>query len=51
MAKLPNSDDEVAALYKLPLGEFTAARNTLAKKLGPAAGDVRTLEKPNVAAC
>ena len=44
------SDDEVAALFKLPLAEFTAARNALAKKLGPAAGDVRTLEKPNIAA-
>ena len=50
MAKVANSDDEVAALYKLPLGAFTAARNALAKKLGPAAADVRTLEKPNVAA-
>jgi hypothetical protein len=50
MAKSANGDDEVAGLYKLPLGEFTAARNALAKKLGPAAGDVRTLEKPNVAA-
>ena|SRR5688572_2171221 len=50
MAKSPDNDDAVAALYKLPLGEFTAARNALAKKLGPAAGDVRTLEKPNVAA-
>jgi hypothetical protein len=50
MAKSTSGDDEVAALYKLPLGEFTAARNALAKKLGPAAGDVRTLEKPNVAA-
>ena len=50
MATLPYSDEEVAALYKLPLGEFTAARNALAKKLGPAAGGVRTLEKPNVAA-
>jgi DNA repair exonuclease SbcCD ATPase subunit len=50
MAKSPDHDDEIAALYRLPLGEFTAARNALAKKLGPAAGDVRTLEKPNVAA-
>ena len=50
MAKSANGDDEVAGLYKLPLGEFTAARNALAKKLGPAGGDVRTLEKPNVAA-
>ena len=51
MAKLSKRDDEeVAALYQLPLGEFTAARNALAKKLGPEAGHVRTLEKPNVAA-
>ena len=50
MGKSPDNDDEIAGLYQLPLGEFTAARNALAKKLGPAAGDVRTLEKPNVAA-
>src|SRR5688572_23705704 len=50
MAKSPDNDDEVAALYRLPLGEFTAARNALAKKLGPAGADVRTREKPNVAA-
>lgn len=43
-------DDEVAALYQLPLGEFTAARNALAKQLGPAGADVRTLEKPHAAA-
>jgi hypothetical protein len=50
MSRLPDYDDEIAELYKLPLGEFTAARNALAKKLGPAGGDVRTLEKPSVAA-
>ena len=50
MAKSADNDDEIAGLYRLPLGEFTAARNALARKLGPAAGDVRTLEKPNVAA-
>lgn len=50
MAKLANSDDEVAALYRVPPGEFTAARNALAKRLGPGAGDVRTLEKPHAAA-
>ena len=43
-------DDEVAELYKLPLAEFTAARNALAKKLGPAGAEVKTLEKPNAAA-
>lgn len=47
---MASREDEVAGLYRLPLGEFTAARNALAKKLGPAAGDVRSLEKPNAAA-
>ncbi len=47
---MTKGDDEVSGLYRLPLGEFTAARNALAKKLGPDGGDVRTLEKPNVAA-
>ncbi|HUR20113.1 MAG TPA: hypothetical protein VMZ90_04845, partial [Vicinamibacterales bacterium] len=50
MAKSTSDDDEVAELYRLPLGEFTAARNALAKKLGAAGSDVRTLEKPNAAA-
>jgi hypothetical protein len=40
--------DEVDRLYELPLGEFTAARNALAKELGDA--EVRTLKKPSVAA-
>ena len=44
------TSDAVAELYKLPPGEFTAARNALAKTLGPDAGDVRTLEKPQAAA-
>jgi hypothetical protein len=47
---MASKDDEVAALYRLPLGEFTAARNALAKKLGSGAGDIRSLEKPNAAA-
>ncbi|MEO6222264.1 MAG: hypothetical protein ABIP90_03375 [Vicinamibacterales bacterium] len=43
-------DDEVAALYQLPPGEFTAGRNALATKLGPAGAQVRRLEKPQAAA-
>jgi hypothetical protein len=33
----------------LPLDEFTAARNALAKQLGPAGAGMRALEKPNIA--
>jgi hypothetical protein len=36
--------DEVDALYALPLDEFTAARNALAKKLG--SEEVGKLAKP-----
>jgi DNA repair exonuclease SbcCD ATPase subunit len=43
-------DDEVAALYRVPLGEFTAARNALAKQRGSAGAGVRALEKPQAAA-
>jgi hypothetical protein len=42
-------DDKIDDLYRLPLGEFTAARNALAKSLkGDDAKRVRTLEKPTV---
>ena len=40
--------DEVDALYALPLEEFTAARNALAKKLG--SEEIRKLAKPSVPA-
>ena len=43
-------DKELAALYRLPLTEFTTARNGLAKKRGTAGADIRTLEKPHAAA-
>jgi len=43
-------DDEVGALYQVPLGEFTAARNALAKTRGAAGGAIRTLEKPSAPA-
>jgi len=45
-----NRDDEIAALYQVPPGEFTAARNALAKQMGAAGTEVRTLEKPQAAA-
>jgi hypothetical protein len=41
---------EIDELYQKPLGEFTAARNALAKRLGTAGGDIKTLEKPGAAA-
>ena len=41
-------DDRIDTLYQLPLDEFTAARNTLAKESGDTS--VKKLEKPNLAA-
>ena len=41
-------DDEIDRLYQLPLDEFTAARNALAKETGESA--IKKLEKPNLAA-
>jgi hypothetical protein len=41
-------DERVDALYALPLGEFVAARNALAKELSDA--DVRKLPKPTATA-
>jgi hypothetical protein len=49
------SDSDVDALFKLPLGEFTAARNALVAKLKRAgrqaeANEVKALAKPSVPA-
>ena len=42
-------DDKIDDLYKLPLDEFTAARNALAKSLGGDDGKrVKALAKPNL---
>jgi hypothetical protein len=43
-------DDRIDQLYQLPLEEFTASRNALAKDAGPRAAEVKKLEKPNLAA-
>ena len=48
-------DGELRRLYRLPLGEFTAARNALAKELqkkgdAKAADQVKALAKPSVSA-
>jgi hypothetical protein len=41
-------DEQIDQLYQLPLDEFTAARNALAKDSG--ASEIKKLEKPNLAA-
>jgi hypothetical protein len=44
-------DEQIDGLYQLPLSEFTAARNALAKQQrGADATHVRTLQKPSVPA-
>jgi hypothetical protein len=43
-------ETEIDQLYQLPLAEFTAARNTLAKTAGADAAEVRKLAKPPIAA-
>jgi len=43
-------DADIDTLYQLPLDEFTAARNALAKASGKDAGTIRALEKPPLAA-
>lgn len=61
MARKPSGsplDDELRRLYTLPLGEFTAERNALAKRLQKsgnagdkqAADEVKSLAKPSVSA-
>ncbi|MEO7158243.1 MAG: hypothetical protein ABI039_11805 [Vicinamibacterales bacterium] len=43
-----SADQKIDQLYQLPLDEFTAARNALAKET--AEGAIKKLEKPNLAA-
>ena len=46
---MPSLNDDIDDLYRLPLGEFTAARNALAKSIGGAdAKRVRALAKPTL---
>jgi hypothetical protein len=46
----PRLKTDIDRLYQLPLEEFTAARNTLARTAGDEAADVRQLAKPSIAA-
>jgi hypothetical protein len=39
-------EDEIARLYQLPLSDFTAARNMLAKRAGARAAEIKSLAKP-----
>ena len=50
MARPQKSDSTVDRLYQLPLGEFVAARNALAKQSGENAAAIRALQKPSVPA-
>lgn len=43
-------DDRIDQLYQLPLDQFTAARNALAKEAGARAAEVKKLEKPTLPA-
>ena len=45
---MPDIDDQIERLYQLPLEEFTAARNALAKEAKRPT--IKDLEKPNIAA-
>lgn len=48
MARASQSDSGIDRLYQLPLSEFVAARNALAKEAGDA--DIKTLQKPSLPA-
>lgn len=43
-------DAEIDRLYRLPLAEFTGARNALAKQSGTRSAEIKALAKPPVAA-
>jgi hypothetical protein len=42
----PSLEPDIDHLYQVPLGEFIAERNALAKRAGGDAADVRNLQKP-----
>jgi hypothetical protein len=47
---MPSVDDDIDRLYQLPLDQFTAERNALAKRAGAKRADIRELPKPPLAA-
>jgi hypothetical protein len=50
MARAPKPEAPLDRLYQVPLGDFVAARNALAKESGKDAAAIRTLQKPSVPA-
>ena len=50
MARGPKASPSTDRLYQLPLGEFIAARNAMAKDAGADGAAVRALQKPNLPA-
>jgi hypothetical protein len=50
MSVSKNFDAQIDRLYQLPLDEFTAARNALAKEAGPDGAAIKQLAKPPLAA-
>lgn len=49
-AEPPSVEAEVDRLFQVPLGEFTDARNALAKRLGKDGATIKSLQKPSVPA-
>jgi hypothetical protein len=47
---MPRVDTEIDRLYQVPLADFTAERNALAKRAGEEGADIRALQKPTVPA-
>jgi hypothetical protein len=45
-----SSESDIDSLYQLPLDDFIAGRNALAKSAGAGAADVKALQKPTVPA-
>jgi hypothetical protein len=50
MARAPKPESPLDRLYQVPLGEFVAARNALAKESGKDGAAIRALQKPSVPA-
>jgi hypothetical protein len=47
---MPTIDAEIDDLYRLPLADFTAARNQLIKRAGTRVSEIKALQKPSMAA-
>jgi hypothetical protein len=47
---MPSVDDDIDRLYRLPLDQFTAERNALARRAGAEGAEIKQLTKPPLAA-